>query len=107
MTIKIKAMLVEAHWSTGMVERQNHFLRRAYETVIQNMSSKNLNKNIFLSMNVNAVSDLAVPDSLVPTLLVKDIFSRMTELDSPASSITQRATALRKAMEEIHNLRTN
>ena len=56
-------------------------------------------------MAVKAVNDTAGPDGLVPTLLVYRAYLRMTNLDPPASSIIDQATAIRKAMSEIAKLR--
>jgi hypothetical protein len=56
-------------------------------------------------MAVKAVNDLVSPDSLVPTLLIFSTFLRITDLDDPAPTISQRATAIRKAIEEITKIR--
>ena len=62
-------------------------------------------KEMNLQMAVKAVNDTAGPDGLVPTLLVFGAYPRMSELDPPSPSITQRAAAIRKAMEEITKIR--
>ena len=56
-------------------------------------------------MAVKATNDTAGLDGLVPTLLVFGAYPRMSELDPPAPSITQRAAAIKKAMEEIARIR--
>ena len=56
-------------------------------------------------MAVKAINDTAGPDGLVPTLLVYGAYPRMSNLDPPAPSIMERATAIRKAMAEIVKLR--
>jgi hypothetical protein len=56
-------------------------------------------------MAVKAVNNTAGPDGLVPTLLVYRAYSRISNLDPPASSITDRAAIIRKAMAEIVKLR--
>ena len=56
-------------------------------------------------MAFKAVNDSAGPDSLVPTLLVYGAFPRISVHDLPHPTITQRATAIKKAMEEIYKLR--
>jgi hypothetical protein len=56
-------------------------------------------------MAVKAVNDTAGLNRLVPTLLVYGAYLRMTNLDPPAPSITDRATAIRKAMSKIAKLR--
>ena len=56
-------------------------------------------------MAVKAVNDTAGPDGLVPTLLVFGAYPRMVATDPPAPSISQRASAIRKAMDEVIKLR--
>ena len=56
-------------------------------------------------MAVKAVNDTAGPDGLVLTLLVYGAYPRMSNLDPPAPSVTDRAAAVRKAMAEIVKLR--
>jgi hypothetical protein len=56
-------------------------------------------------MAFKAINDTAGPNRLVPTLLVFGAYLRMTELDAPSPTVTQRANALKKAMAEIRKLR--
>ena len=56
-------------------------------------------------MAVKAVNNTAGPDGLVLTLLVYRAYPRMSNLDPPAPSITERATAIQKAMAKIVKLR--
>jgi len=56
-------------------------------------------------MAVKAVNNTAGPDGLVPTLLVYGAYLRISKLDPPAPSITERAAVIRKAMAEIVKLR--
>jgi len=55
-------------------------------------------------MAVKAVNDTAGLDGLVPTLLVYGAYLRMSNLDPPTLSITERAAAIWKAMAEIVKL---
>ena len=55
-------------------------------------------------MAVKAVNDTAGPDGLVPTLLVYRAYLRISNLDPPTPSITERAAVIRKAMTEIVKL---
>ena len=55
-------------------------------------------------MAVKAVNNTAGLDGLIPTLLVYGAYPRMSNLDPPAPSIMERATAIRKAMTEIVKL---
>ena len=52
-------------------------------------------------MAVKAVNDTADSDRLVSTLLVFRAYPKMSQLNPPAPTISQRATAVRKVMEEV------
>jgi hypothetical protein len=103
MAISTKAVLVEAHWSVGLVERAHPALWRAYQIITD--ECKDIQKELALQMAVKAVNDTAGPDGLVPTLLVYGAYPRMSNLDPPALSVTDRAAVIRKAMAEIVKLR--
>jgi len=57
-------------------------------------------------MAFKAINDSIGPDGLVPTLLVFGAYPRITNLDVPSPIVTQRAAAVKKAMEEIRKLYT-
>jgi hypothetical protein len=57
-----------------------------------------------LQMTFKAINDSAGPDGLVPTLLVFGAYLRIIESDAPSPTVAQRATAIKKAMAEIHKL---
>jgi hypothetical protein len=108
MTIGINQVPVEAHQSVGIVERYHAPLRRAYKIIKDEFDvngtadgGKGIDKTMMLQMAVKAVNDTAGPDGLVPTLLVFGAYPRMSELDPPAPTISQRATAIARAMEEV------
>jgi len=56
-------------------------------------------------MAVKAVNNTVSPDRLVPTLLVYRAYPRISNLNPPTLSITERAAAIWKAMAEIVKLR--
>jgi hypothetical protein len=56
-------------------------------------------------MAVKAVNDTAGPDGFVLTLLVFGAYPRMSMLDPPALTITQQATTVHKAIEEVAKIR--
>jgi hypothetical protein len=56
-------------------------------------------------MAVKAVNDTTSPNGLVPTLLVYGAYPRISKLDPPALSITDRVAIIRKAIAEIVKLR--
>lgn len=101
MSITTHEVPVEAHHSIGTVERYHRPLRRAYECISSDLTKLNVDKSIMLQMAVKAVNDTAGPDGLVPTLLVFGAYPRMTNLDPPAPSISQRAAAIKVAMAEV------
>jgi hypothetical protein len=103
MGICTKAVPVEAHNSIGMVERYHGPLRRVYQIIAAELPG--IDRDAALQMAFKALNDTAGPDGLVPTLLVFGAYPRMTELDAPSPTVTQRANAVKKAMAEIRKLR--
>ena len=105
MAIATRSVPVEAHWSIGIVERAHPILRRAYHVIMEELKDEGISKDSMLQLAVKAVNDTAGPDGLVPTLLVFGAYPRMTESDPPPPSVTQRAAAIRRAMDEITKIR--
>ena len=110
LTIITKEVPVEAANTMGLVEHYHKPLRRAYEIINNKFKDKdNSNgstpKALILQMAVKAVNNTAGHDGLVPTLLVFRAYPRMSKLSPPTPSISQRATAIKKAMEEVSKLR--
>ena len=99
MGIIIKNAPVEAHHSIGMVERYHGPLQRVYSIIITEISG--IEPELALQMSFKAINDSVGPNGLVPTLLVFGAYPRMTELDAPSPSITQRGIAMKKAMDEV------
>ncbi len=56
-------------------------------------------------MAIKTVNDSAGLNKLIPTLLIFSAFPRIIELDPPAPSITVRAIAIKKAINEIAKIR--
>ena len=104
MAVTTKCVPVEAHWSIGLIERAHATLRRAYQIIKEELGAT-APKEVSLQMAVKAVNDSSGPEGLVPTLLVFGAFPRMVASDDPAPTISQRATAIRKAMDEIAKVR--
>ena len=103
MSIRTKAVLVEAHNSIGMVEQYHRPLQCAYQIIT--IKIPDINKDMALQMAFKAINNTTGPNRLVPTLLVFGAYLRMTELDAPSPTITQCANVVRKAMAEIRKLR--
>ena len=58
-------------------------------------------------MTFKIINDSVEPKGFVLILFVFDAYSRMTESDAPFSTITQRATAIKKAMKEVKKITTS
>ncbi len=99
MGIIIKNAPIEVHHSIGMVERYHGPLRQVYSIITTEIPG--IEPELALQMSFKAINDSVGPNRLVPTLLVFDAYPRMSELDASSASITQRATAIKKAMNEV------
>ena len=99
----VKIVPVEAHNSIGVVERYHAPIKRAYSIITAEI--RDIEKDIALQMAFKAINDSVGPDGLVPTLLVYGAYPRMVEYDPPSPTVTQRATAIRKAMAEVQRMR--
>ena len=55
-------------------------------------------------MAVKAINDTAGLNRLVPTLLVYGVYLKISKLDPPTPSITDRAAVIQKAMAKIVKL---
>ena len=86
--IATKSVLVEAHWSIGIMERAHLILRRVYQVIAEDLKDESVLKHILLQMTVKAVNDTAGPDSLILTLLVYGTYPCITNLDPPTPTIT-------------------
>ncbi|RAL67679.1 hypothetical protein DID88_008420 [Monilinia fructigena] len=104
MSIQTKAVPVEAHHSIGKVERFHTPLRRSFKIIQEETEDIGVSKTAMLQMAVKAINDTAGPNGLVPTLLVFGTFPRMVDSDPPTPNIQQRASAISKAMKEVHKL---
>ena len=58
-----------------------------------------------MQIAIKAINNTAGPNGLVPTLLVYGAYLRISKLDPPTPSVTDRAAAIRKVMAEIVKLR--
>ncbi|KAI0991809.1 hypothetical protein K3495_g16378, partial [Podosphaera aphanis] len=104
MAISTKEVPVESHNSIGKVERYHTPLRRAYEIIRDELKGEKISKEFILQMAQKVVNDTAGPDGIVPTLLVFGAYPRISDLDAPAPSVTQRAKAIHKATIELRHL---
>ncbi len=106
MTIIIKAVFVEVHWSIDVVKRYHAELRRAYQMIFENLNTESaINKEIMLQMIVKAINDTVDFDELMLIVLIFETYSRIHVMNLSTSSITQRAMIIEKAMIEIRKIR--
>ncbi len=104
MSIEMKTVSVEAHHSIEMIERYHESLRRIYSIFVTEIPG--IDSESVLQMSFKALNDSIELDDLVLTLLVFGTYPRMIESDAPSFTITQRAIAMRKAMNEVKRFMT-
>jgi hypothetical protein len=77
--------------------------QQVYQIIVVELPG--IDRDTVLQMVFKALNDIIGPDGLVPTLLVFGAYPRMTELNAPSPTVTQRANAVKKAIAKIHKLR--
>ena len=102
MKITIKHVFVETHHSIDQIKRYYAFFRRIYTIIITKIS--NIDFEITLQITFKIINDSIDFNELMFTLFVFDVYFRMIELDAPSFILTQRAAAVRKAMNEVKRL---
>lgn len=102
MRITVKNVLIEAHHSIGQVERYHGPLRQAYIIIIEEIPG--IDPELGLQMAFKAINDSVGSNDLVPTLLIFGAYFRMMEIDASSPTITQRARAMRRVIEEVKKL---
>ena len=104
MSIQIKCVLVEAAHFIGLIKRYHVPLRRAYLIITKELKTQVVSKEIRLQMAVKAINDTAEYNELVSTLLVFDIFPRITNDNAPILLIIKRVKVIDSAMTEVAKL---
>jgi hypothetical protein len=104
LAIEVEEVPVEAHNSIGKIERYHGSLKRAFEVITANLGTS-LAPEYVLQMAVKAVNDTAGHDGLIPTLLMFEIYPRLSPSSPPLLSLIVRANAVRKAMAEVRKLK--
>ena len=105
MGIIVQNTPVKAHHSIGMVERYNRPLQRVYSIISTKIPG--IKPDLALQIFFKTINNSVVFNGLVHTLLVFGAYSRMTELDAPFLSITQRTMVMKKAMDEVRKCTTS
>jgi hypothetical protein len=103
MTIIIKTVFVEIHWSIDVVKRYHAELRRTYQMIFENLEI--VSKEIALQIIVKAINDTIKSDDLMLILLMFEAYSCMHVMNFSISSIIQRAMIIEKVMIEIKKFR--
>ena len=99
MGIIIKNAPIETHHFIGIVKRYHGPLQQVYSIITTKILG--IEPELAFLMSFKAINNLVGPNGLVLTLLVFDVYPRISELDAPFVSITQRATAMKKAMNKV------
>jgi hypothetical protein len=97
--IAIKTILVKTHHSIEMMKRYHDSLRRVYAIITIEISS--IDFEIALQMTFKVINDSIEFDELILILLIFEAYFRMIEMNVSLSTITQRAIAMKKTMQEI------
>jgi hypothetical protein len=92
-------MFIKTHHSMKMMKRYYDSLRRAYSIITTEILDINL--EITLQMTFKVINDSIEFDELILTLLMFDVYSRMTEMNVTSLTIIQRIIAMKKIMKEM------
>ncbi len=87
-----------------MIKRYHESLRQVYSIFIAEISD--IDFESILQMSLKTLNDLIKFNDLILTLLIFDVYSRMTKNDASSSTITQRAIAMRKTKNEMKRFMT-
>jgi hypothetical protein len=107
MTIIIKSMSIEAHWSIDIVERYHAEWRRAYQMIFENLNATEIIKELILQMTIKKINDTVDSDELMFTLLIFDVYSRMYVMNSSISSINHEQWQSKKSWLKSENSKLN
>jgi hypothetical protein len=99
MKIAIKTVLIETHHSIEMMKRYHGPLRRAYSIITAEILDIDL--EIALQMTFKVINDSIELERLISILLVFEAYPRMIEMNASSFTITQRAIAMKKVMNEV------
>ncbi len=102
MRIIVKIVSIETHHSIEMMKRYHKSLRRTYSIITTEISE--IDSELALQMTFKVINNSIELNDLISTLLIFDVYSRMIEMNVSSSTITQRAIAMKKTMNEIRKL---
>ena len=97
--IIIKNAPMEAHHFIDMVKHYHESLRHVYSIISHKISG--IKPNLAFQMSFKAINNSVGLNGLVLTLLVFGAYFKMNKLDALSPSITQRAMAIKKAIDKV------
>jgi hypothetical protein len=103
MGITTKAVLTEAYWSIGILEREYLVLYRAYKVISDELLTSEVKASAVTRLQIatKAVNNTTGPDRLILTLLVFGAYLQALETDLPALSVIQQAQAIKRAINKV------
>ncbi|KAF8847364.1 hypothetical protein BDZ45DRAFT_607573, partial [Acephala macrosclerotiorum] len=102
--IKIKEVLVETYNSVKKVEKYYILLRRVYEIIHDELIEKQIDKNIILQMAIKTVNNSIKSNDIVFTLLVFEVYFKITSNDTSLLLIIKRIEIIRVITKKIRYL---
>ena len=105
MKIMMKNVPVETHHSIDQIERYHGFFRKVYLIIVSKIPE--IDPELNLQMTLKTINDSIESHELVFLLLVFGAYSRMTKLNASSPTISQRAIAMKKAMNEMRKFNVN
>ncbi len=95
-------MLIEIHHSIDMMKRYHESLRRIYSIIAVEISR--IDSELALQMTFKVINDSIKLNDLIFILLVFEVYLWMIEMNVSSPTITQRAIAMKKTMNEVRKL---
>jgi hypothetical protein len=104
LAIEIEEVPIKAYNSISKIKQYHGPLKRAFEVITADLGIS-LAPEYVLQMAVKTVNDTAGHDSLIPTFLIFETYSRLSPSSPSLLSLIVRANAIRKTMTEIRKLK--
>ena len=101
----MKNVSVETYHFIDQIERYHGSFRRVYLKIVSKIFE--IDFDLDLQMTLKTINDSIESHGLVFTLLMLGAYSRMTKLDAFSPTISQRAIAMKKTMNEMRKLNVN
>jgi hypothetical protein len=102
MSITVKIVFIETHYSIDMMKRYHESLRRIYSIISIEISE--IDSELVLQMTFKVINDSIELNDFISTLSIFEIYFRMIEMNVSLFIIIQRIIAMRKIMKEVRKL---